>query len=262
MPFRLVTLNLNGIRSAANKGFEGWVESISADCLAVQELKAQHDTIKGRFDIVHGMRGHFHYAEKKGYSGVGLYTRKRPSEVIIGLGASEFDMEGRYVEARYDTARRPLSIISCYFPSGSSGEHRQAAKYRFLDVLYPHLKRLRAEREFILTGDVNIAHREIDLKNWRSNQKNSGFLPAERAWLSGVFDELALVDVFRTLNPSAEQYTWWSNRGQAWANNVGWRLDYQIATPGIAAKARHAHIHLEPRFSDHAPLIIDYDFRL
>ena len=262
MSFRLATLNLNGIRSAASKGFETWVESLGADCLGVQELKAQADTVEGRFDVLHGLRGHFHYAEKKGYSGVGLYTRKRPSEVVVGLGHPEFDAEGRYIETRHDTARRKLSVISCYFPSGSSGEHRQAAKYRFLDVLYPHLERLRGEREFILVGDVNIAHREIDLRNWRSNQKNSGFLPEERAWLSRLFDDLGLVDVFRTLNPNAEQYTWWSNRGAAWDKNVGWRLDYQIATPGIAAKARREFIHREPRFSDHAPLVIDYDFRL
>lgn len=262
MPFRLATLNLNGIRSAASKGFEDWVASLGADCLGVQELKAQADTIEGRFDALHGLRGHFHYAEKKGYSGVGLYTRKRPSEVIVGLGHPEFDAEGRYIEVRHDTARRKLSVISCYFPSGSSGEHRQAAKYRFLDALYPHLERLRGEREFILVGDVNIAHREIDLRNWRSNQKNSGFLPDERAWLDRVFDDLGLVDVYRTLNPEIEQYTWWSNRGAAWAKNVGWRLDYQIATPGIAAKARRTHVHMEPRFSDHAPLMIDYDFRL
>jgi exodeoxyribonuclease-3 len=262
MPFRLATLNLNGIRSAASKGFEAWVETLGADCLGVQELKAQADTIEGRFDRLHGLRGHFHYAEKKGYSGVGVYTRKKPSDVIVGLGHEEFDAEGRYVETRHDTARRKLSIISCYFPSGSSGEHRQAAKYRFLDVLFPHLAQLRAEREFILVGDVNIAHREIDLKNWRGNRKNSGFLPEERAWLSKVFDDLGLVDVFRALHPELEQYTWWSNRGAAWSKNVGWRLDYHIATPGIAARARSAHVHMEPRFSDHAPLVIDYDFRL
>ncbi len=262
MTFRLATLNLNGIRAAASKGLEAWVGQLGADCLGVQELKAQADTIEGRFDVLHGLRGHFHYADKKGYSGVGLYSRKKPSSVIVGLGESEFDAEGRYVEARYDTARRKLSVISCYFPSGSSGEHRQAAKYRFLAALYPHLAQLRAEREFILVGDVNIAHQEIDLKNWRSNRKNSGFLPEERAWLSKVFDGLALVDVFRALNPDTEQYTWWSNRGAAWANNVGWRLDYHIATPGLAAKAMNAHVHMEPRYSDHAPLVIDYDFRL
>jgi exodeoxyribonuclease-3 len=182
--------------------------------------------------------------------------------VIVGFDKKEFDAEGRYVEARYDTARRKFSVISCYFPSGTSGEERQAAKYRFLARIYPHLVKLKAEREFILVGDINIAHHEIDLKNWRSNQKNSGFLPEERAWLSKLLDEAGLVDVFRTLNQSAEQYTWWSTRGQAWANNVGWRLDYHLATPAIAAKARRESIYLDQRFSDHAPVIIDYDFKL
>ena len=179
-----------------------------------------------------------------------------------GFGNKEFDAEGRWLEARYDTPKRKFSIISCYFPSGSSGEERQAAKFRFLDRLYPHLMTLKAEREFILVGDVNIAHQEIDLKNWKSNQKNSGFLPEERAWMTQLLTQGGLVDVFRTLNPKPEQYTWWSNRGQAWAKNVGWRLDYHLATPGIAAKAKREQIYLEQRFSDHAPVIIDYDFKL
>ncbi|MBT9489232.1 MAG: exodeoxyribonuclease III [Rubrivivax sp.] len=260
--FRLVTLNLNGIRSAADKGFLEWAAQTGADCMGVQEVKAQADTITGRFEQVAGMNGHFQYAEKKGYSGVGLYTRKAPSEVLIGFDGGEFDAEGRYVETRYDTAKRKFSVISCYFPSGSSGEERQAAKFRFLDRIYPHLMQLKAKREFILVGDINIAHQAIDLKNWRSNQKNSGFLPEERAWLTKLLTEGGLVDVFRTLNPQAEQYTWWSNRGQAWANNVGWRLDYHLATPAIAATARREAIFLDQRFSDHAPLTIDYDFTL
>jgi len=260
--FRLVTLNLNGIRSAANKGWIPWAETLGADCMGVQEVKAQAADIAERFEVVAGMKGHFHFAEKKGYSGVGLYARKKPSAVISGIGNAEFDAEGRWVEARFDTARRKLSIISCYFPSGSSGEERQQAKFRFLALLAPHLMRLKTEREFILVGDINIAHKEIDLKNWRSNQKNSGFLPEERAWMTHALDNLGLVDVFRTLNPHPEQYTWWSNRGQAWAKNVGWRLDYHLATPGIAKHAKAEHIYLEQRFSDHAPLVIDYDFTL
>ena len=260
--FRLVTLNLNGIRSAANKGFVQWAEQLGADCMGVQEVKAQADDVAGRFEQVAGLRGHFHFAQKKGYSGVGLYTRKTPSDVIIGFGAKEFDAEGRYVEARYDTARRKFSVISCYFPSGSSGEERQAAKFRFLARIYPHLARLKTHREFILVGDINIAHQEIDLRNWKSNQKNSGFLPEERAWLTKLIGQIGLVDVFRTLNPRPEQYTWWSNRGQAWAKNLGWRLDYHLATPGIAAKAQRESIYLDQRFSDHAPLVIDYGFKL
>ena len=260
--FRLVSLNLNGIRSAATKGFEAWAEGVAADCMGVQEIKAQADTVVGRFDSVAGMQGHFHYADKKGYSGVGLYSRQTPSAVVLGIGNPEFDAEGRYVEARFDNAKRKLSIISCYFPSGSSGEERQLAKFRFLALMAPRLKALISERELILVGDINIAHKEIDLKNWRGNQKNSGFLPEERAWMTSLLDEIGLVDVFRTLNPHPEQYTWWSNRGQAWAKNVGWRLDYHLATPKTAAKAKAEHIFLEQRFSDHAPLVIDYDFTL
>ena len=260
--FRLVSLNLNGIRSAASKGFEAWVECAAADCMGVQEVKAQAETVVGRFDTVAGMTGHFHYADRPGYSGVGLYTRKTPSRMILGIGDPEFDAEGRYVEARFDTPGRRLSIISCYFPSGSSGELRQAAKFRFLGLMAPHLRGLAAERELILVGDINIAHKEIDLKNWKGNRKNSGFLPEERAWMSSLLDEIGLVDVFRTLNPHPEQYTWWSNRGQARAKNVGWRLDYHLATPAVAALARAEHIYLEQRFSDHAPVVIDYDFEL
>ena len=262
---RLVSLNLNGIRSAATKGFEAWTESVSVDCMGVQEIKAQAEHIEGRFDTVAGMKGHFHLAVKKGYSGVGLYSRKAPSDVHIGFGSPEFDAEGRWVEARFDTAKRKLSIISCYFPSGSSGEERQQAKFRFLALMAPYLQKLKAEREFILVGDVNIAHKEIDLRNWKSNQKNSGFLPEERAWMTHALDAtagLGLVDVFRTLNTQPDQYTWWSARGQAWAKNVGWRIDYHLATPGVAAKAMREHIYIAQRFSDHAPLVIDYDITI
>ncbi len=260
--FRLVSLNLNGIRSAANKGWLPWAEQVGADCMGVQELKAQAADIAGRFETVAGMTGYFQFAQKKGYSGVGLYTRHEPSDVVVGFDPGEFDAEGRWIELRFDKPGRKLSLISCYFPSGSSGEDRQAAKFRFLALMTPHLLQLKAQREFILMGDVNIAHQQIDLKNWRSNQKNSGFLPEERAWMTHALDELGLVDVFRTLNPNPDQYTWWSNRGQAWAKNVGWRLDYQLATPGLAATARKEHIYLAQRFSDHAPLLIEYDFTL
>ena len=264
MAFRLVTLNLNGIRSAASKGFLEWAAQAGADCMGVQEVKAQAADLADRFETVAGMPGYFHFAEKKGYSGVGLYSRKRPSSVVVGLGDAFFDAEGRYVEARYDTPKRRLSIISCYFPSGSSGEERQAAKFRFLDVVYPHLQALRAEREFILVGDVNIAHQEKDLKNWRSNQKNSGFLPEERAWMTKLLTDGGVVDVYRQLEPDATDacYTWWSNRGQAYANNVGWRLDYHLATPALAAKAKTVSVYTTQKFSDHAPLVVDYGFTL
>ena len=264
MAFRLVTLNLNGIRSAASKGFMEWAAQAGADCMGVQEVKAQAADLADRFETVAGMPGYFHFADKKGYSGVGLYSRRKPSAVVVGLGDAFFDAEGRYVECRYDTPKRQLSIISCYFPSGSSGEDRQAAKFRFLDVVYPHLLALQQQREFILVGDINIAHQQADLKNWRSNQKNSGFLPEERAWMTKLLTDGGLVDVYRRLHPEATDtcYTWWSNRGQAYANNVGWRLDYQLATPGLAALARTAVVYKDQKFSDHAPLCIDYGFKL
>ncbi|MEK9775850.1 MAG: exodeoxyribonuclease III, partial [Quisquiliibacterium sp.] len=204
---------------------------------------------------VDGMRGHFHFAQKKGYSGVGIYARKKPVRLVTGFGDPEFDAEGRYIEA--DFGRH--TVVSMYLPSGSSSPERQEAKFRFMNRFLPHLQALiRSGREVVVCGDLNIAHKEIDLKNWKSNQKNSGFLPEERAWLTRVFDELGYVDVFRRLDPNPERYTWWSNRGQAWAKNVGWRLDYQIATPGIAARARAGGIYTDARFSDHAPVTIDY----
>lgn len=260
--FKLVSLNLNGIRSATSKGLEAWLDQTRPDCMGVQEIKAQADDVAGRFEELAGLRGYFHYAEKKGYSGVGLYTRHEPSDVRIGYGSPEFDAEGRYVELRFDTPRSKLSLVSCYFPSGSSGEERQQAKFRFLDQIYPHLQALKREREFILVGDVNIAHKEMDLKNWKGNLKNSGFLPEERAWMTKLLDEGGLVDVYRQLEPEATDaaYTWWSNRGQAYAKNVGWRIDYQLATPALAAYARSVSIYKGEKFSDHAPLTVDYEW--
>ncbi len=258
--FKLTSLNLNGIRSATSKGLEAWLDQHQPDCICVQEIKAQADDMRGRFEHLAGLRGHFQFAEKKGYSGVGVYSRHEPSDVIIGYGSSEFDAEGRYVELRFDTPKTRLSIISAYFPSGSSSEDRQQAKFRFLGEFYPHLHGLKQQREFILCGDVNIAHREIDLKNWKSNQKNSGFTPEERAWMTKLLDEAGVVDVYRQLQPDATDtaYTWWSARGQAYANNVGWRLDYHLATPHVAQFARREAIYKDQKFSDHAPITIEY----
>ena len=297
--FKLTSLNLNGIRSAATKGLDAWVAGTQLDCICVQELRAQAPDVDGRFEQIGGLKGHFHFAEKKGYSGVAIYTRHEPSDVIVGYGSPEFDAEGRYVELRFDRPGRrdcaKLSIISAYFPSGSSGEERQAAKFRFLAGFYPRLLALKSERDFVLCGDVNIAHQEIDLKNFKGNRKNSGFLPEERAWMSELLreagaadaaeaheavDELTghagapapdvgvagggMVDVYRLLQPATTDaaYTWWSNRGQAYAKNVGWRIDYHLATPAFAALARSEQIFKEQRFSDHAPVTVDYDFAL
>lgn len=256
---RIITVNLNGIRSAANKGFYPWLAGQQADVVCLQELKAQNGDLSAVMRNPPGYTGFFHCAEKKGYSGVGIYAKPQPASVVEGLGWPDMDAEGRYLRADFGN----LSIISLYLPSGSSSEERQQIKFGFLERFLPVLAELaRCGREIIICGDWNIAHQQIDLKNWRSNQKNSGFLPEERKWLSCVFDELGMVDVFRRVDQRPEQYTWWSNRGQARAKNVGWRIDYHIATPGIAAKACKVAIYTAEWFSDHAPLTIDYDHAL
>ncbi len=256
---RIVTLNLNGVRSAVNKGFLSWLAAQDADIVCVQEIKAQEKDISGAIRNPDGFQGYFHCAERPGYSGVGIYCRNKPDALISGIGIADIDAEGRSLEARFGN----LSIVSLYVPSGSSSPERLAIKFSFMERCIEPLRKLATSgREIIICGDWNVAHQEIDLKNWRSNQKNSGFLPEERQWFSGVIDHLGYVDVFRHLDQRAEQYTWWSNRGQAWAKNVGWRIDYQMATPGIAAKATAATIYKATRFSDHAPLSIDYDYSI
>lgn len=253
---RIISANLNGIRSAASKGFFDWLAATSADVVCVQELKAQLPDLSELMLKPHGYHGFFHPAEKKGYSGVGIYSRIEPDAVVEGLGIADIDAEGRYLRADFGK----LSVISLYLPSGSSSEERQQIKFAFMERFMPHLKRLREEgREIVLCGDWNIAHKEIDLKNWKGNLKNSGFLPEERAWLTDVFG-LGWVDVWRSLYLEHPGYTWWSNRGQAYAKDVGWRIDYQIATPGVAATAKSATIYKDVKFSDHAPLTVDYDF--
>jgi len=254
---RIITSNLNGIRSATTKGYYDWLIQQDADVVCLQELKAQEANMSKQMLAPSGYHGYFHYAEKKGYSGVGIYSKKQPDQVIVGLGIPDIDVEGRYLEVVFGN----LSVVSLYLPSGSSGEHRQAAKFLFMDHFLPHLDKLgRSGRDIVICGDWNIAHTEKDLKNWKSNQKNSGFLPEERAWMTRILDELGWVDVYRRLYPDATDagYTWWSNRGQAWTKNVGWRIDYQIATHSIAERALKAEIYKQQRFSDHAPLIVDY----
>ncbi len=253
---RIITLNVNGIRAAAKKGFFDWMSLQNADVVCLQETKAQMAKLE---DADYRPPGYFHYfhdAERPGYSGVALYGRTEPDDVIVGLGWPDVDAEGRYLEARFGK----LSVVSLYVPSGSSSEERQAVKFDFLDRFMPYLKSLRRRRRaYIICGDWNIAHKQIDLKNWRSNQKNSGFLPAERAWMDELFGAAGFVDAFRIVNQQPEQYTWWSNRGQAWAKNVGWRIDYQVITPALRDRVRTASIYKAARFSDHAPLTIDYD---
>ncbi|HIF89927.1 MAG TPA: exodeoxyribonuclease III, partial [Candidatus Thioglobus sp.] len=229
------TLNLNGIRSATKKGFYPWLYKMQPDIICLQELKAQADNLTEEMQAPDGYHGNFHYAQKKGYSGVGIYSKKKPDEVIVGLGIEDIDFEGRYLECRFGK----LSVISLYLPSGSSGEERQNYKFSVLERFMTHVKKLiKSGFEVVICGDWNIAHQEIDLKNYKGNKKNSGFLPEERVWMTDLFDRVGWVDVYRAIYPdtTGDAYTWWSNRGQAWANNVGWRIDYQIATPTIASK--------------------------
>lgn len=256
---RIVTLNCNGIRSAARKGFCAWLARQDADVVCLQETKAQLAQLEPELAAPAGWHAAFVDAVKPGYSGVAILSREAPDRIVRGLGWPDFDQEGRYVQ--FDFGR--LSVASLYLPSGSSSPARQAAKFDFLARLMPELKaRRRRRREFVLCGDWNIAHQPIDLRNWRANQKNSGFLPEERAWLDELFGPVGYVDAFRAVNPLPDQYTWWSNRGQAWAKNVGWRIDYQVVTPGLRARVAAAAIYKEERFSDHAPLTMDYDCRL
>ena len=256
---RVISLNLNGIRAAARKGLYAWLRRQRADVVCLQEIKAQVDQLDDRQFWPPSFQCYYHPAQKKGYSGVALYARREPDEVIEGLGWPDFDAEGRWIEARFGK----LSVISLYLPSGSSSELRQQVKFDIMARFTPYLEQLlRDGREYIICGDWNIAHTKDDIKNWRGNQKNSGFLPEERAWLDLLFGDMGWVDAFRVVNQNADEYTWWSNRGQAWAKNVGWRIDYQVVTPGLRDRIRNASIYRSKRFSDHAPLIVDYDLDL
>jgi exodeoxyribonuclease-3 len=256
---RVISINVNGIRAAHRKNFFIWLEKQDADIVCVQETKAQVEQLTEEIIKPKGYYSYFNDALKKGYSGVAIYSRIEPDKIIDKIGWREADDEGRYLQANFGK----LSIVSLYLPSGSSSEERQIIKFDFLDRFMSVLKKIRRQkREYIICGDWNIAHKKIDIKNWKGNQKNSGFLPEERSWMDNLFNKLGMVDSFRVVNQEAEQYTWWSNRGQSWAKNVGWRIDYQIVTPGLKDKIRTASIYKDERFSDHAPLIIDYDLKL
>ncbi len=256
---RIITLNCNGVRSAAKKGFYDWMVKQKADVVCLQETKAQEHQLDDAVFSPAGYQRYFHDAEKKGYSGTALYCRVPPKKVVRGIGDVDIDREGRYLEATFGN----MSVVSLYMPSGSSGDERQAFKIRMMDIVMPHLLKLKKRRRpYILCGDWNIAHHECDIRNWRGNKKNSGFLPEEREWLTELFDKHKYVDAFRCLPQEEHEYTWWSNRGQAWANNTGWRIDYQICTPDLRDKVKSTSVYREQRFSDHAPLTIDYDYEL
>lgn len=257
---RIITLNVNGIRAAARKGLFTWLKKQDADIVCLQETKAQvHQLQQDASFFPAGYHCYYVDALKKGYSGVAAYSKYKPNKIIDNYGEDEFDNEGRYLELQFDN----LAVVSLYAPSGTSGEQRQQAKFRFMDSFMRHLKNIKRRRkEYIICGDWNIAHKKIDLKNWRSNQKNSGFLPEERAWLDILFNGVGYLDIFREINQEKDMYTWWSNRGQAWAKNVGWRIDYHVATPGLKGTPRTTSIYKEERFSDHAPLTVDYDLTI
>jgi exodeoxyribonuclease III len=252
---RILSLNVNGLRSASSKGFYEWVASQKCDVLCLQEVRMQADQRDASFALK-GYSAQFHDAVAKGYSGVAIYAKREPDRVHVGLGLHEFDSEGRWLQ--FDFA--DLSVVSLYMPSGTSGEARQDFKFVVMERLKKHLAKLKKDgRRYVICGDINIAHHPIDLKNWRGNQKNSGFLPQERAWMQTLIAEEKWVDTHRSLKPEIAEYTWWSNRGNAYANDVGWRIDYQIASPNMAGVAKAVTVHREPRFSDHAPLVVDYD---
>ena len=253
---RIITLNCNGIRAAARKGFFNWLATVDVDIVCLQETKAQVDQLTD--PIFHPENFHSYYfdAERKGYAGTALYCRAKPLKITKGLGFEIADSEGRYLQADFNG----LSVASLYLPSGSAGEERQARKLAFMGQYMQHMEMLRKDdREYIICGDWNICHKEIDLKNWKANKKNSGFLPEERQWLDELYYELGFIDAFRMVNQEADQYSWWSNRGQARAKNVGWRLDYHVISPGLQDKVISAEIYTAQNFSDHAPVILDYN---
>lgn len=253
---RVISLNANGIRAAARKGFFDWLPKQNADVICIQETKAQEHQLTDEIFCPNGYHCYYHDAEKKGYSGVAIYSRVKPKKIITTLGWHHADTEGRYIQADFDG----LSIASIYLPSGSSGEERQNVKFDFMERYYPLLqKAARARRNVIICGDWNIVHKEIDIKNFKSNQKNSGCLPEEREWLDDVFNKVGLVDAFRAVNQEKDQYTWWSNRGRARENNVGWRIDYQVVSKRLRDAVQSTSIYKDSWFSDHAPLIVDYD---
>jgi exodeoxyribonuclease-3 len=256
---RIVTLNCNGIRAAEKKGVFPWLKKQKADVICLQETKAQSHQLDNESFELAGYQRFLHDAQKPGYSGTALYCRQAPRKVVYGVGDELVDNEGRYLEACFGN----VSVVSLYMPSGTSGDERQAFKYRMMDLMLPHLLKLkRRRRQTVICGDWNIAHTNDDIRNWRGNKKNSGFLPEEREWLTTLFEKHRFVDTFRALPQKEHEYTWWSNRGQAWANNTGWRIDYQIATPGIGAQVSRTAIYRDERFSDHAPYTVDYDFDL
>lgn len=262
-------MNVNGLRAAAKKdpGFVSWLGSTSADVVCLQETRAQAEQVPAAAGAPEGWHVVLVPAADRGRAGVAVYSRAEPDEVRVGFGSAEFADSGRYVEVDLGA----VTVASLYLPSGEVGTERQQVKERFMEAFLPYLVKRRRQvqeqgRELVVCGDWNIAHREVDLRNWRNNRKNAGFLPEERAWLSRVFDEAGYVDVVRALHPDREgPYSWWSYRGRAFDNDTGWRIDYQVATPGLAARAQSGWVERAAehalRWSDHAPVTVRYQVR-
>ncbi|MFR0353115.1 exodeoxyribonuclease III [Streptomyces sediminimaris] len=265
----VTSVNVNGLRAAAKKGFVEWLAATSADVLCLQEVRAEPQQLPEHVRTPDGWHVVHAPAAAKGRAGVSLYTRREPDRIQVGFASAEFDTSGRYVEVDLPG----VTVASLYLPSGEVGTGRQDEKVRFMGEFLAHLKSLRERaaadgREVVVCGDWNIAHQRADLKNWRGNTGNSGFLPEEREWLSRVFDPAdgGYVDVVRALHPGAEgPYTWWSYRGRAFDNDSGWRIDYHVSTPGLAARAVKACVERaathEQRWSDHAPVTVVYDLQ-
>jgi exodeoxyribonuclease-3 len=253
---RVITLNANGIRSAMRRGFFEWAASQEADVICLQETRAQEHQLPPEATALPGFTGYFVDSKRRGYSGVALYCRQEPVDVRRTLGWPDTDAEGRFVQAGFGA----ITVSSLYVPSGITGPQRQAFKMDFLERLLAVLAQMRhSGRHHIVCGDFNIAHKTIDTYSPGRNGHVSGFLPEERAWMDALVDQLGWVDAFRVVNEAPKQYTWWSNWPAAWIRNLGWRLDYQLVTPELAGCVRGASIYKEARFSDHAPLTIDYD---
>jgi exodeoxyribonuclease-3 len=252
---RVISANVNGIRAAERKGFYQWLSRQRADVVCIQETKAQEHQLDPKTYCPNSFYCNYFDAVKKGYSGVAIYSKHEPDQVLTGLGWDHCDTEGRYIQADFGK----LSVASFYLPSGATNEERHQNKLRFMDKVLEELKRFRRQkREYIICGDWNTVHKRIDIKNFTSNRRNSGCTDEERAWMDNLFDNVGYVDAFRVVDQRPEQYTWWSNRGNARANNVGWRIDYQIITPGLKDTVIQARVYKDKWFSDHAPLIIDY----